>query len=59
MQSQGPLSSVRILYVGFRNMEFGHNGFYLKDDDTDKTTLTGEVYHCGPLQVVFTKHWDR
>jgi len=35
-----------------RDFEFSHNGFYVKDEDTGRTTLTGDAYRCG-LIVIF------
>jgi hypothetical protein len=54
------LPKSHIGFVGFQNMRFGHDSFfYLKDDDTGKVTLSGDVYHCGPIEIDFTRHYGR
>jgi hypothetical protein len=47
-----PRTVIGARLMRFRDFEFGHNGFYDKDEDTGRTTLTGDAYRCG-LIVIF------
>lgn len=42
----------------FRDFEFGHNSFYDKDEDTGKTTLTGDAYRCGLVVFFVSKKYE-
>jgi hypothetical protein len=42
----------------FRDFEFGHNSYYLKDEDTGQTTLTGDAYRCGLVVFFVTKSYE-
>jgi hypothetical protein len=43
--------------MGFRDFEFGHNGFYEKDDD-GTVTLDGDAYRCGLFVLFVTKKYE-
>ena len=53
-----PRTECEVRLNPLREMEFGHNGFYNKDEDTGKVTLTGDAYQCGFFVVFFSKPSD-
>jgi hypothetical protein len=42
----------------FGDFEFGHNSYYLKDEDTGKTTSTGDAYRCGFVMFFVIKNYE-